>query len=111
MKMCILSRAPFPDGSNRGDAPYIGGMSEKVIRLVSYNNRKARGLDQQFDPVRILSVINGLGADVIALQEADHRLGDRPAPETPDLASITIESRCASPSWRTGARARIDAVG
>ncbi|MHA6263277.1 endonuclease/exonuclease/phosphatase family protein [Arenibacterium sp. CAU 1754] len=47
--------------------------------MASYNIRKTRGLDQQFDPHRILAVINQLGADVVALQEADHRLGDRPA--------------------------------
>lgn len=51
----------------------------QVIRFASYNIRKARGLDQRRDPTRILDVINGLEADVIALQEADRRLGDRPA--------------------------------
>ena len=50
-----------------------------TIRVASYNIRKARGLDQRRDPHRIVEVINGLGADVVALQEADLRLGDRPA--------------------------------
>ncbi|GGX65680.1 endonuclease [Tateyamaria omphalii] len=36
-------------------------------------------MDGQRDPGRILQVLNGLDADVIALQEADRRLGDRPA--------------------------------
>lgn len=48
------------------------------LRFASYNIRKARGLDQRRDPHRILDVINRLDADVVALQEADLRLGDRP---------------------------------
>lgn len=54
-------------------------MSRKTLRIASYNIRKTRGLDQIRAPERILQVINGLDADVIALQEADHRLGERPA--------------------------------
>lgn len=54
-------------------------MSRKTVRVASYNIRKARGLDQIRAPERIVEVINGLGADVIALQEADMRLGERPA--------------------------------
>mgnify|MGYP006270502045 FL=1 len=49
------------------------------LRLASYNVQKAVGLDLRRDPARILEVINGLGADVVALQEADRRLGVRPA--------------------------------
>lgn len=40
---------------------------------------KARGLDQRRNPGRIVEIINRLDAQVIAVQEADHRLGDRPA--------------------------------
>ncbi len=49
------------------------------IRLASYNMRKGIGLDRRRRPGRILDVINALEADVIALQEADRRLGARPA--------------------------------
>jgi len=49
------------------------------LRVASYNIRKTRGLDQRRDPARILGVINQLNADVIALQEADRRLGNRPS--------------------------------
>ena len=49
------------------------------FRIASYNVRKTRGLDQRRDPGRTLEVINSLDADVVALQEADHRLGERPA--------------------------------
>ncbi len=55
------------------------------LRVASYNIRKARGLDGRRDPGRIIDVINGLDADVIALQEADRRLGDRPAAIPKDL--------------------------
>lgn len=48
------------------------------MRIASYNIRKARGLDQRRAPERTLEVINRLDADVVALQEADKRLGDRP---------------------------------
>lgn len=49
------------------------------MRLASYNIRKCIGLDRQRDPGRILHVINNLDADVVVLQEADKRLGARPA--------------------------------
>ena len=49
------------------------------LRLASYNIRKAVGLDWRRDPARTLRVIGGLGADVVALQEADKRLGLRHA--------------------------------
>jgi len=52
--------------------------SDKGLRVASYNIRKAKGLDQRRDPGRILQVLNDLDADVIALQEADRRLGPRP---------------------------------
>lgn len=53
-------------------------MADTSIRIVSYNIRKARGLDQVRRPERILQAINALGADVVVLQEADKRLGRRP---------------------------------
>ena len=49
------------------------------MRLASYNIRKAVGLDRRRNPHRVLDVINQLGADVVVLQEADKRLGARPA--------------------------------
>ena len=52
---------------------------DKAIRVASYNMRKGIGLDRRRDPARILRVINGIDAQVVALQEADRRLGDRPA--------------------------------
>lgn len=49
------------------------------FRIASYNLHKCVGSDGKRDPERILSVINALSADVVALQEVDRRLGARPA--------------------------------
>ncbi|WP_166416438.1 endonuclease/exonuclease/phosphatase family protein [Cochlodiniinecator piscidefendens] len=49
------------------------------LRIASYNIRKCIGTDRKRDPHRVLSVINEINADVIALQEADRRLGARPS--------------------------------
>jgi endonuclease/exonuclease/phosphatase family metal-dependent hydrolase len=49
------------------------------FRVASWNIRKAVGLDRRRDPDRILRGIAALGADIVALQEADRRLGDRPS--------------------------------
>jgi endonuclease/exonuclease/phosphatase family metal-dependent hydrolase len=47
------------------------------LTVASYNIHKAVGLDRRRDPERILAVLHELDADVIALQEADRRFGDR----------------------------------
>ncbi len=51
----------------------------KPVRLLSYNIRKAVGLDGRRHPGRIMDVINQSDADIVLLQEADRRLGPRPA--------------------------------
>ncbi|KAB7614431.1 metal-dependent hydrolase [Amylibacter sp. SFDW26] len=48
------------------------------MKIASYNIRKCIGLDRQRNPQRVLSIIDDLSVDVIALQEADKRLGQRP---------------------------------
>jgi endonuclease/exonuclease/phosphatase family metal-dependent hydrolase len=47
------------------------------LMFASYNIHKAVGLDRRRDPDRILAVLNEVGADVVALQEADRRFGRR----------------------------------
>lgn len=47
--------------------------------FASYNIHKCVGVDRRFDPDRIGEVIAEIGPDVIALQEADKRFGDRGA--------------------------------
>ena len=48
-----------------------------TISVASYNIHKCVGSDGKFDPARIISVLLELDADVVALQEADMRFGDR----------------------------------
>lgn len=48
-----------------------------MTRVASYNMRKAIGTDRRRNPERIIEVLNEIGADVIALQEADRRFGER----------------------------------
>lgn len=50
-----------------------------VMKVATYNIRKCVGLDRKRDPVRILSVLQEIDADIIALQEADRRFGARNA--------------------------------
>ena len=47
------------------------------LTFASYNIHKAVGIDGRFDPDRIIAVLRELDADVIALQEADRRFGER----------------------------------
>ena len=47
------------------------------LAFASYNIHKAVGLDRRRDPDRIVAVLRELDADVIALQEADRRFGER----------------------------------
>ena len=45
--------------------------------FASYNIHKCVGTDRRFDPGRIIEVIAEIAPDVMALQEADRRFGDR----------------------------------
>ena len=54
-------------------------MSAPTITVASYNMRKAVGLDRRRDPGRVLHVLQEIDADVVALQEADKRIGGRGA--------------------------------
>lgn len=45
--------------------------------IASYNVHKGVGLDRRFDPARTISVIREMNADVVALQEASGRFGER----------------------------------
>jgi endonuclease/exonuclease/phosphatase family metal-dependent hydrolase len=59
---------------------------EGTAVFASYNIHKCVGVDRRFDPGRVAAVIAEVGADVIALQEADRRFGDRAG--LLDLAAI-----------------------
>ena len=54
------------------------------LRVATWNIRKAVGLDRRRDPERVFRIIRRLGAQVVALQEADKRLFDRPSALPPD---------------------------
>lgn len=45
--------------------------------VASYNIHRCIGVDRRFDPNRVAAVIEELGADIVALQEADRRFGRR----------------------------------
>jgi endonuclease/exonuclease/phosphatase family metal-dependent hydrolase len=47
------------------------------VLFASYNVHKCVGIDRRFDPERTAAVIAEIGADVLAVQEADRRFGDR----------------------------------
>lgn len=64
-----------------------------MVRLVSYNIRKAVGLDWKRDPFRIAHAVAQSGADIVALQEADKRLGPRP----PALPHEAVEATGLAP--------------
>ena len=52
-------------------------MSSLPLTVASYNMRKAIGTDRRRDPRRVLDVLHEIDADVVALQEADKRVGGR----------------------------------
>ncbi len=55
------------------------------LTVASWNIRKCIGLDRRRDPHRTARVIAGFQADIVVLQEADKRLGRRPAALTPEI--------------------------
>ncbi|MEK1886665.1 MAG: endonuclease/exonuclease/phosphatase family protein [Phyllobacterium sp.] len=67
----------------------------KVVRsdllIASYNVHKCVGIDKKFDPDRIAHVIGEIGADVVAIQEADKRFGERSG--LLDLARLERENK------------------
>src|SRR3546814_16689132 len=49
--------------------------SESMIKVASYNMRKALGTDRRSNPEQIMEDFNEIDAEVIALQEADPSFG------------------------------------
>ena len=41
----------------------------RTVRIATYNVHRCRGMDARTSPQRIASVISGLDADIVALQE------------------------------------------
>jgi endonuclease/exonuclease/phosphatase family metal-dependent hydrolase len=77
-----------------------------AVKIATYNIRKAVGLDQRRNPERILSVLNEIDADIVALQEVDRRFGARVsalplamlAADTPYVA-VPLNFRPAAIGW------------
>jgi endonuclease/exonuclease/phosphatase family metal-dependent hydrolase len=81
-----------------------------MIRVASYNMRKAIGTDRRRRPERTLEVLRELDADVVALQEADRRFGTRasaiPLPmiaEHSDYKPVAFDARDGSLGWHGNA--------
>lgn len=68
----------------------LDGADSGATVIASYNIHKCVGVDKRYDPGRVTQVIGEIGADIIALQEADRRYGDREG--TLDL--YELERRC-----------------
>ncbi len=73
-----LSRSILTAIRNRpGFRPPQVNIADSDIVIASYNIHKCIGIDKRFDPQRTAEVISELNADVVALQEADKRFGER----------------------------------
>ena len=81
-----------------------------MIRVASYNMRKAIGTDRRRRPERTIDVLNELNADVIALQEADRRFGSKSSAiplamleAHSDYEPVEIDNREGSIGWHGNA--------
>ena len=81
-----------------------------MIKVASYNIRKGIGTDRRRNPERILEVLCEIGADVVALQEADRRFGARAQvlephllDEQSDWKAVPLSLRAASMGWHGNA--------
>jgi endonuclease/exonuclease/phosphatase family metal-dependent hydrolase len=79
------------------------------LSFASYNIHKGVGLDRRRDPDRILAILNELGADVVALQEADRRFGRRES--VLPLAAIEAHTRYRPVSLGFAQGLRPDSLG
>ncbi len=81
-----------------------------MIRVASYNMRKAIGTDRRRRPERTIEVLNELNADVVALQEADRRFGSKSSAiplsmleAHSDYEPVEIDNREGSIGWHGNA--------
>jgi endonuclease/exonuclease/phosphatase family metal-dependent hydrolase len=77
----LPTRIPWLAQLKRRNATASGGASGRTkaceLTIASYNIHKCIGNDGVFDPLRIKNVILQLDADIVVLQEADARFGER----------------------------------
>ncbi|WP_375382218.1 endonuclease/exonuclease/phosphatase family protein [uncultured Sphingomonas sp.] len=81
-----------------------------MIKVASYNIHKGIGSDRRRNPTRILDVLAEIDADVVALQEADRRFGERAQVIDPHLLeeqglwkAAPVGHRSASMGWHGNA--------
>jgi len=81
-----------------------------MIKVASYNMRKAIGTDRRRMPERTLEVLREVDADIIALQECDRRLGERAGviplhmlDDHSDWKAVPIAIRAQSMGWHGNA--------
>lgn len=84
--------------------------SKPTLRVASWNIRAGLGTDLRRDADRVLEGIAALGADIVALQEADFRLGSRPSAlprdriaEVTGLQPLPIGANAVSLGWHGNA--------
>ena len=81
-----------------------------MLKVASYNMRKAIGTDRRRRPERTLEVLREVDADVIALQECDRRFGQRQGVITPHMLdehspwkAVSFGVRSGSMGWHGNA--------
>lgn len=84
--------------------------SKQELRVATWNIRAGLGTDLRRDSGRVLEGIAALGADIVALQEADFRLGTRPSAlprdviaERTGLVPLPVGRNAASIGWHGNA--------
>ncbi len=81
-----------------------------MVLVASYNIRKAIAPDRRRRPERILEILAEIGADIVLLQEADRRFGDRQSAiplhmlaEHSPYRAVPYEMRPGSMGWHGNA--------
>ena len=81
-----------------------------MIKVASYNMRKSIGTDRRRRPERTLQVLCEIDADIVALQEADRRFGERSAvltqhrlAEHSDDKPVPLGTKARSMGWHGNA--------
>lgn len=87
----------------------MAGM-EHSLRIASFNIRAGLGTDWRRQPLRVLDQIGRMAPDIIALQEADFRMGARPPALPPalirahtDLVPLAVGANGISLGWHGNA--------
>ena len=77
-----------------------------MIKVASYNIHKGIGTDRRRNPERILDILREVDADIVTLQEADRRFGDRTCVLPPHLLAdhsdwkpVPLGIRAGSMGW------------